>query len=541
MKIIVTDEVSAEGLALLTQDARIQLDVRLGLKKEELLAVIGDYEAIITRSGTTVDKALLDAATKLKIIARAGVGIDNVDVDYASSKGVIVVNAPFGNTNSAAEHTMALLLAFCRNVTIANNSLKSGEWKRSPFTGHELKGKVAGVIGLGKVGGRVATRLKAFECEVLACDPYVAVKRAHDLGVKLVSHDEIYKNCDIITVHTPLNDETRNMIGSREFGLMKSGVIILNVARGGIINEQALLDNLLSGKVIGGAVDVWSEEPPKSETLKHLIANNKLVVTPHLGANTFEAQVNVAIDVSREIINYLDDKPMENAVNIPRFDLALMDQMRPFLNLMSVMCDFGIQLVDNHLEKVSFGFAGSIAHYDCSPLTVCGLTALLNRMVDQDVNMVNASLIAEQMGIVVEESKTTQGGAFSNVITLVIEGEGKRRLVSGTLFEGSPRIVRLRDYSMDFTPEEHMLLLNYDDRPGMIGKIGTIMGQYDINIGSMNLGRREKKGEAMVLLSLDSAVPDNVLQEIKAATDATFIKAVHMRVGACTRSCGCGA
>jgi len=541
MKIIVTDEVSAEGLALLTQDPRIQLDVKLGLKKEELLAVIGDYEAIITRSGTTVDKALLDAATRLKIVARAGVGIDNVDVDYASSKGVIVVNAPFGNTNSAAEHTMALLLSFCRNVTVANASLKSGEWKRAPFTGHELKGRVAGVIGLGKVGGRVATRLKAFECEVLACDPYVSVKRAHDLGVKLVSHDEIYKNCDIITVHTPLTDETRNMIGPREFGLMKSGVIVLNVARGGIVNEQALLDNLVSGKVIGGAVDVWSEEPPKSETLKQLIANNKLVVTPHLGANTFEAQVNVAIDVSREIINYLDDKPMENAVNIPRFDLALMDQMRPFLNLMSVMCDFGIQLVDNNLEKVSFGFAGSIAHYDCSPLTVCGLTALLNRVVDQDVNMVNASLIAEQMGIVVEESKTTQGGAFSNVITLVIEGEGKRRLVSGTLFEGSPRIVRLRDYSMDFTPEEHMLLLNYDDRPGIIGKIGTIMGQYNINIGSMNLGRREKKGEAMVLLSLDSAVPDNVLQEIKVATDASFIKAVQMRVGACTRSCGCGA
>ncbi|KAB0671034.1 phosphoglycerate dehydrogenase [Oryzomonas sagensis] len=541
MKIIVTDEVSAEGLALLTQDARIQLDVKLGLKKDELLAVIGDYEAIITRSGTTVDKALLDAATKLKIVARAGVGIDNVDVDYASSKGVIVVNAPFGNTNSAAEHTLALLLSFCRNVTIANASLKAGEWKRAPFTGHELKGRVAGVIGLGKVGGRVAARLKAFECEVLACDPYVSVKRANDLGVKLVSHDEIYKNCDIITVHTPLTDETRNMVGPREFGLMKSGVIILNVARGGIINEQALLDNLVSGKVLGGAVDVWSQEPPSSETLKQLIANKKLVVTPHLGANTFEAQINVAIDVSREIINYLDDKPMENAVNIPRFDLALMDQMRPFLNLMSVMCDFGIQLVDTNLEKVSFGFAGNIAHYDCSPLTVCGLTALLNRVVDQDVNMVNASLIADQMGIVVEESKTTQGGAFSNVVTLIIEGEGKRRLVSGTLFEGVPRIVRLRDYSMDFSPEEHMLLLNYNDRPGIIGKVGTILGQYNINIGSMNLGRHEKKGEAMVLLSLDTAVPENVLQEIKAAADASYIRALSMRVGACTRSCGCGA
>ena len=541
MKIIVTDEVSAEGLALLTQEPRIQLDMRLGLNKQQLLDIIGEYDAIITRSGTNVDRDLLDAGTNLKIVARAGVGIDNVDVDYASSKGVIVVNAPFGNTNSAAEHTMALLLSFCRNVTTANASLKSGEWKRGPFTGHELKAKIAGVIGLGKVGGRVATRLKAFECEVLACDPYISVKRAHDLGVKLVSHDEIYKNCDIITVHTPLNDETRNMVGPREFGLMKSGVIILNVARGGIVNEQALLDGLVSGKVIGGAVDVWSEEPPKSEHVKQLIACENLVVTPHLGANTFEAQVNVAIDVSQEIVNYLDDKPMENAVNIPRFDLALMDQMRPFLNLMRVICDFGIQLLDSNPETLTFSYAGSIAHYDCSPLTVCGLSALLDRMVDQDVNMVNASLIAEQMGIVVEETKSTQAGAFSNTITLIAESHGTRRLISGTLFEGAPRIVRLRDYSMEFAPQEHMLLMNYGDRPGMIGKIGSIMGTHEINIASMSLGRSEKRGEAMVILALDSAVPPHVVEEIGVATEATFIKALHMKIDTCSRNCGCGA
>ena len=234
MKIIVTDEVTGEGLALLQRDPRITLDVRLGLSREALHACIGGYDAIITRSGTTVDKDVLDAGRKLKLVARAGVGIDNVDVDYASSRGVIVVNAPFGNTNSAAEHALALLLSFCRNITKANASLKGGEWKRAPFTGVELKGKTAGVIGLGKVGGRVATRLKAFECEVLACDPYIALKRAHDLGVKLVSHDEIYKNCDIITLHTPLNDETRDMIGERELAMMKHGVIIVNAARGGI-------------------------------------------------------------------------------------------------------------------------------------------------------------------------------------------------------------------------------------------------------------------------------------------------------------------
>jgi D-3-phosphoglycerate dehydrogenase len=529
MKVIVTDEVASEGLELLKQDPRVEMDVRLGLKKEELLSIIGNYEVIITRSGTTVDRELLDAGKKLKMVARAGVGIDNVDLDYASSRGVIVVNAPLGNTNSAAEHAMALLLAFCRNITKANASLKSGEWKRAPFTGIELKGKTAGVIGLGKVGGRVATRLKAFECDVLACDPYIAVKRAHDLGVKLVSHEEIYKNCDIITLHTPLNDETRSMIGEKEIAMMKDGVILVNAARGGIINEQALLNALKSGKIAGAAVDVWSEEPPKTGILRELISQDRLVVTPHLGANTFEAQINVAVDVSKEILNYLDEQPLENAVNIPRFDMALMDQMRPFLNLVTVLCDFGVQLVESNIEKLTFSYSGNIAHYDCSPLTVCGLSALLNRRVEQDVNMVNASLIAEQMGIVVEEAKSTQTGAFSNLITLIIEGGGKQRLVSGTLFEGAPRIVRLRDYSMDFAPEEHMLLLNYSDRPGMIGQIGTIMGAHDINIASMNLGRREKKGEAMVILTLDSAVPQEVIAEVQKATDATFIRALHMR------------
>ena len=538
MKVIVTDEVAAEGLALLEQDPRIEMHIRLGLSKAELLLVIGDYEVIITRSGTNVDKDVLDAGKKLKLVARAGVGIDNVDVDYASSRGVIVVNAPFGNTNSAAEHTMALLLSVCRNVPKANASLKSGEWKRAPFTGVELKGKTAGVIGLGKVGGRVATRLKAFECEVLACDPYIALKRAHDLGVKLVTHDEIYKNCDIITVHTPLNEETKNMIGEREFAMMKHGVIVLNVARGGIINEATLLANLKSGKVPLAAMDVFSEEPPKSELMKELIASEKLVVTPHLGANTFEAQVNVAIDVSREILNFLDEQPLENAVNIPRFDLALMDQMRPFLNLMSVMSNFVIQLVESNLNKVTFAYSGNIAHYDCTPLTVCGLAAILNRMVEQDVNMVNATLIADNMGIAVDEHKTTQSESFSNMITLTIEGPDERRSIAGTLFEGLPRIVKLRDYSMDFAPEEHMLLLTYEDRPGMIGKIGTIMGSRDINIASLHLGRREKMGEAMVVLSLDSAMPPDVVEEVRAATAATFIKPLYM--GKCTRGCGCG-
>ncbi|WP_224962296.1 phosphoglycerate dehydrogenase [Geomonas subterranea] len=528
MKIIVTDEVAQEGLAILQRDPRVQMDIKLGLKKEELYSIIGDYDVIITRSGTTVDKPLLDHATNLKLVARAGVGVDNVDVDYASAKGVIVVNAPFGNTNSAAEHAMALLLSFCRNVTKANGSLKGGAWKRAPFTGYELKGRTAGVIGLGKVGGRVATRLKAFECEVLACDPYIAEKRAHDLGVKLVTLDEIIKNCDIITVHTPLTSETHNMIGQKELAAMKDGVIIINAARGGIINEEAMLEALDSGRVAGAAFDVWSQEPPDSEILKKLIGHEKMVVTPHLGANTFEAQVNVAVDVAKEILRYMDEQPIENAINIPKFDASLMGQMRPYLNLVNVLADFIIQLVDTNLNKITFTYTGGLAQYDCTPITVCGLASLLNRRVEQEVNMVNAQLVADNMGIVVEEVKSTHSEDFSNLITVTIEGPGEKRLISGTVFEGVPRIVKLRDYQMDFRPEEHMLLLAYGDRPGIIGKIGTILGKHEINIAAMNLGRREKKGEAMVILSLDSAVCADVVEEVRAATEATFVKPLYL-------------
>jgi D-3-phosphoglycerate dehydrogenase len=329
------------------------------------------------------------------------------------------------------------------------------------------------------------------------------------------------------------------MIGERELAMMKDGVIIVNAARGGIIDEEALLKYLESGKITGAAIDVFSEEPPKSDYIKRLITHERVVVTPHLGANTFEAQVNVAVDVSKEILNYLDDQPLENAVNIPRFDLALMDQMRPFLSLMSVMSDFVIQLVDVNIDTVSFSYAGNIAHYDCTPITVCGLAGLMNRMVEQDVNMVNAALVADNMGITVDEHKSTQSPSFSNMITISIEGKGEKRSIAGTLFDGSPRIVKLRDYHVDFAPEEHMLILTYQDRPGMIGKIGTIMGAHDINIASMHLGRREKRGEAMVILSLDSAVPPFVIEEVRKATAAAFIKPIHMP-GACNRGCGCG-
>ncbi len=528
MKVIVTDEISEKGLELLEKDPRVQLDVRLGLGRTELYQLIGDYDAIITRSGTQVDAELLSHAKNLKMVARAGVGIDNVDVAAASERGIIVVNAPFGNTNSAAEHSMAILLSMCRNVPDANASLKSGQWQRAPFTGYELKHKIMGIIGLGKVGGRVALRSRAFEMDVVVYDPYISEKRASDFGTRLVSLEELVGMADVISVHTPLNDETSDLVTAKHFSQMKDGVLIVNCARGGIINEADMLGALESGKVGSAAFDVWSEEPPNSEILKKLIAHPHMVVTPHLGANTFEAQTNVAVDVSREILNLLDGKPVENAVNIARFDPDLMAQMRPFMELAAVLGDFISQLAPENPSKVSFNYTGKIAAHDCMPITVAGLAALLNRCTDQEINMVNANMVAERRGLVVEQSRTTESGFFSNLITLTLETPQGKRTIAGTLFEETPKIVKMRDFDIDFTPEEHMLVMHYEDLPGSIGKIGTILGEAEVNIGAMNLGRRTKGGEAMVVLSVDSPVEENIVNRLTEAVGARFVKAVHL-------------
>ena len=530
MKVIVTDEISEKGLKLLENDPRVQLDVRLGLKTSELHGLIGDYDAIITRSGTQVDADLLSHATNLKMVARAGVGIDNVDVVAASERGIIVVNAPFGNTNSAAEHSMAILLSLCRNVPDANASLKSGQWQRAPFTGYELKHKTMGIIGLGKVGGRVALRSRAFEMDVVVYDPYISEKRAADFGTRLVSLDELVSMADVISVHTPLNDETRDLITGEHFSAMKEGVLIVNCARGGIINEAAMLAALESGKVQGAAFDVWSEEPPKSDVLKKMIEHPRMVVTPHLGANTFEAQTNVAIDVSREILNLLDGKPVENAVNIARFDPDLMAQMRPFMELAALLGDFISQLAPENPGKVIFNYTGKLAAHDCMPITVAGLAALLNRCTDQEINMVNASLVAERRGLIVEQSRSTESNFFSNLITMSLETPQGKRTIAGTLFEGRPKIVKMRDFDTDFTPEEHMLVMHYDDRPGLIGKIGTILGEAQVNIGAMNLGRRIKGGEAMLVLSVDSPIDEAIVARLNDAVGGRFVKFVHLNL-----------
>ncbi len=528
MKILVTEKLAKEGLLILEKEPQAELDVRLGMSREELLSVIGDYEGLVIRSATKADRELLLAGKKLKVVARAGVGLDNVDLKTASERGIIVCNAPFGNVNSVIEHTMALILACCRKLIPADASLKSGAWDRGSFKASELQGKVAGVIGLSKIGGGVATRLKAFGCDVIGADPYISEKRAADLGVRLVSLDELIQTADIITVHVPLTDETRNLISTEQLAAMKDGVALFNTARGGVIDEQALFEALESGKVSAAGIDVWSEEPPRTDKVKQLIGHERVLSMPHLAASSAEAQINVAIDVAKDMVRYINEQPLTYAANIPRFDSAEMDQMRPFLSLVNIMAEFVAQLADSNLNKVIFSYQGKVAECDCNPLTVCGLAALLNNKVEQDVNMVNANLIAEDMGVAVEEEQDADSDIFSSSIAISIEGPELRRSITGTHFEGQPRIVQLRDYRVDFAPEEHMLLITYKDRPGMIGKIGQVMGEHDINIAAMNLGRKEKQGEAMVILSLDSAVPGNVVEEIGQTVEANFIKYLHL-------------
>ncbi len=528
MKILVTEKLAKEGLLILEKEPQAQLDVKLDMSREELLSVIGDYEGLIIRSATKADRELLEAGNKLKVIARAGVGLDNVDVKAASERGIIICNAPFGNVNSVIEHTMALILTCCRKLIPADASLKSGSWDRSSFKASELQGKVAGVIGLSKIGGGVATRLKAFGCEVIGADPYISEKRAEDLGVRLVTLDELIKAADIITVHVPLTDGTRNLISTEQLAAMKDGVSIFNTARGGIIDESALLEALLSGKVANAGIDVWSEEPPKSDKILQLIGHERVLSIPHLAASSMEAQINVSIDVCKDIVRYVNEQPLTYAANIPRFDSAEMNQMRPFLNLVNIMAEFVAQLADSNLNKVTFTYQGKVTACDCNPLTVCGLASLLNNKVEQDVNMVNATLVAEDMGIAVEKVLNSDSDSFSSSVTICIEGPNLRRSITGTHFEGQPRIVQLRDYRVDFVPEEHMLLITYLDRPGMIGKIGQVMGEHDINIAAMNVGRQEKQGEAMVILSLDSAAPANVVEEIGQTVESNFIKYLHL-------------
>ena len=528
MRVLVIDTISPEGIRYL-EERGFQVDVVSSkLDKEMLYARLEDYEAIVTRSSTTVTAEFLGRAAKLRILGRAGVGVDNIDVDACSRQGVMVVNAPYGNVVSAAEHTIGMLLALVRKIPFANDSLKRGEWDRGIY-GAELFRKTAGVLGLGKVGSRVAARLRAFEMSVLVYDPYIPESRARDLGVRLTDLETLLARSDVVTVHVPLNEETGNMIGARELAAMKAGVRIVNCARGGIVHEGDLLAALDSGHVAGAAIDVWSEEPPVSEVIMALARHPRVVVTPHLGANTQEAQVNVAVDVARQLVAFRDGELVEHAVNVPVGDREAMEEQRPYLRLGELLGRFCVQLEPDNVERVEVVVAGHVARRDPELIGRAVLKGLLERVTAQAVNLVNAHLVARDRGLqvsVVTDEDAASG--YTNLVTVTTHAGAGAKVIAGTVFDGVPRIVRLRDLRVEFVPEGHILVLSYEDRPGMVGEIGSILGRNNVNIASMHVGRRTKRGRAIVVLLLDEEAPPEVMEKIATAVEADFARLIYI-------------
>jgi D-3-phosphoglycerate dehydrogenase len=502
--------------------------VASALPASELLGRVGEYEAIVTRSSTAVTAEFLARAGKLKILGRAGVGVDNIDVDACSRQGVVVVNAPYGNVVSAAEHTIGMLLALVRKIPLAHDALKHLRWDRAIY-GAELHRKTAGVLGLGKVGSRVAARLRAFEMDVLVYDPYIPESRARELGVRLTDLGALLSQADVLTIHVPLTDETANMIAARELALMKPGVRVVNCARGGIVHEGDLLAALEAGHVAGAAIDVWSEEPPVSDLVRRLVTHPRVVVTPHLGANTQEAQVNVAVDVAQQLVAFRDGELVEHAVNIPVGDPETQAAQRPFLALAELLGRFCVQLEQDNVERVEVALGGQVARRDPELIARAVLVGLLAPVTAQAVNLVNAHLVARDRGLAVDVVADEDGASgYTNLITVTTRAGAARKIIAGTVFDGVPRIVRLKDLAIEFIPEGHVLVLSYEDRPGMVGRIGSILGRHNINIASMHVGRRTRRGRAIVVLLLDEDVPPDVMKEVADAVDADFARVVDV-------------
>lgn len=510
-RVLVSDPVSEEGIKLLRSVA--QVDVLPDLSPQEIIDIIGDYDVLLVRSGTQVTAEIIEAGKKLKVIGRAGVGVDNIDVPKATEQGILVINAPGGNTISAAEHTMAMMLSLARNIPLASSSLKEGQWKRSKFMGLELFKKNLGIIGLGRIGSEVAKRARSFGMNILAYDPYISAERAEKLGVSSVSLNELFAQSDFITLHVPKTSATHYIIGKAELERMKDGVRIINCARGGLIDENALNDALMSGKVAGAALDVFESEPPGDSALLRL---DQVTATPHLGASTQEAQVNVAVQVAEEIIHFLNDEPLHMAVNVPLLPPDVLSEVAPFIPLMKIMGSFYMQVFDGRVEMIEITYSGEIAKYPVTSLTTALLMGFLRVMMNNNVNFVNAPLLAKQRGIKVKENTSTDASIFHNLIKVKVKTSEGVFTIAGTLFEGSDvRIVQIDDYRIEVSPSRYMLVCKYIDKPGIIGKVGTLLGDNDINIASMQVGRREIGGESVMVLQVDNHVSNEILRKLE--------------------------
>ncbi|MBD2258850.1 phosphoglycerate dehydrogenase [Pseudanabaena sp. FACHB-2040] len=510
-KVLVSDPIEQVGLDILSQVA--QVDVKTGLSPEELAKIIPEYDALMIRSGTRVTKDVIEAGQQLKIIGRAGVGVDNVDVPAATRRGIVVVNSPEGNTIAAAEHALAMMFALSRLIPAADQSVKSGEWNRKAFTGVEVYKKTLGVVGLGKIGAHVATVARALGMRLLAYDPFISTERAEQLGCRLVDLDLLFREADYITLHLPRTPETTHLIGERALSLMKPTVRIINCARGGIIDEGALANAIREGKIGGAALDVYEQEPLGESALREL--GKAIVLTPHLGASTEEAQINVAIDVAEQIRDVLLGLPARSAVNIPGLRAEVLEKLRPYLQLAESLGNLVGQLAGGRVDELTVRMQGDIAQNDSQPIMVAALKGLLSHALQERVNYVNASIEAKERGIHVIETRDATVKDYTGSLTLTARGSLGEHSVTGVLLGGNEiRVTDIDEFPINVPPTKYMLFTLHRDMPGIIGKIGSLLGSFNVNIASMQVGRKIVRGDAVMVLSLDDPLPEGILSEI---------------------------
>lgn len=513
-KVLVSDPISDLGIQQLVDAQDIVVDKKPGLSEDELVSIIGEYDALLVRSQTTVTEKILEAGKKLKVVGRAGVGVDNINLDAATKLGVIVINAPDGNTITTCEHTFAMMMALARHIPQAYKKTTEGTWDRKSFLGVELRNKTLGVLGMGRIGSEVAKRAKAFGMNILGYDPFLTEERAQKQGITLATVDEIIRNADFMTVHTPLTPETKHMISKAQFEVMKPGMRIVNCARGGVIDEIALVDAINEGIVAGAAFDVFEVEPPAAD--HPFLTHPKIIVTPHLGASTVEAQENVAIDVSEQVLHILRDEPFTNAVNMPPIPAEVRKVLEPYFELGETLGSFIAQGTEGAVEEISVSYSGDLADVDTQPLTRYIVRGILAHYLGKDtVNVVNSMHTAKQrdVNIVVQKSRVAHN--FTNLVTVTLRTNKEERSAAGTLLSGyGPRIVQIDKYNVDVTPRGNFILISHNDKPGIIGRVGTLLGSNDVNIATMQVGRQDEGGTAVMVLRVDKGTPKEVLTQL---------------------------
>ncbi len=521
-KVLISDKMDPNA-ARIFEERGCDVDVITGESPEELAARIGEYDGLAIRSSTKVTPAILDAATNLKVIGRAGIGVDNVDIPYASGKGVVVMNTPFGNSITTAEHAIAMTMALARMIPAANARTQAGEWPKKDFMGVEVTGKTFGLIGAGNIGSIAASRALGLRMKVIAYDPFLTEDRAVEIGVEKVDLDTLLSRADFVSLHTPLTDETRNILSRERLENAKPGIRIVNCARGGLIDEVALKDCLESGQVAGAALDVFAEEPA---TDNPLFGAPNFICTPHLGASTTEAQVNVALQVAEQMADYLVNGGVSNALNMPSLSAEEAPKLKPYMSLAENLGSLVGQLAHGNLTKISIEREGAAAELSGKPITGAVLAGFMRRYSDT-VNMVNAPYLAKERGLEVSEIRQNREGAYNTLIRVSVETDQGTRSVAGTLFgKDAPRLVEIFGIGIEAELDGHMLYVVNDDKPGFIGRIGSLLGSKGINIGTFNLGRRDAGGEAVLLLSLDGEISEDVLSEAEGLEGVKMVKAL---------------